>query len=99
GLLAELGPERGQALVRRRRLQRPPGPPFLARIVDVVVGGVDLVRARPRVPARPVLPAEPADVHLPEVVFGLAMRDPVGHQLANTAGPGDPVGAESSGDE
>ena len=43
--------------------------------------------------------AEPADVHLPHVVLGLAVHDPVGHHLADAPGTGDPVRAEPGGDE
>src|SRR4249919_3786479 len=64
GLLTELGAELGQASVRRRHLERPARLPFLAGIVDVVVRRVDLVRALACIAPRPVLPAEPADVHL-----------------------------------
>ncbi len=93
-LLAEHGAERPQARVRRRHLQGPAGRALLARIVDVVVRRVDLVGACGRVPARPVLRAEPADVHLPEVPGRLAVHDPVGQHHADAAGAGDPVRAE-----
>ena len=82
-LLAELRPEVGEPRVRRRRLERPSRLPLLARIVDVVVRRVDLDGPLARVVPRPVLRAEPADVHLPQVVLRLAVHDPVRHDLAD----------------
>ena len=47
--------------------QRPPRLALVARVLDVVVGRVDLERARERVLAARVVPAETARVHLPRV--------------------------------
>ena len=42
--------------------------------------------------------AEAADVHVPQVVLGLAVDDPLGHHLADAAGTGETVRAEAGGD-
>ena len=98
-LLAELGAELVVAAVRGRRLQRPPGPPLVVRVHDVVVGAVDLVGAGEAVAAAAVLRPEAADVHLPQVHRRLPTDDPLGHHLAHPTGAGDAVGAEAGGDE
>ena len=43
--------------------------------------------------------AEVADVHFPDVVAGLTVKDPMRHHLTDAARPGQPVGAEAGGDE
>ena len=98
-LLAELGPELAVARVSGRRLQRPPGAPFVVRVHDVVVRAVDLVGAGEAVAAAAVLRSEAPDVHLPQVHRRLASGDPFGHHLADPTGAGDAVGAEAGGDE
>ena len=92
-------PSSMMAAVRGRRLQRPPGAPFVVRVHDVVVRAVDLVGAGEAVPAAAVLRSEASHVHLPQVHRRLPPDDPLGHHLADTAGAGDAVGTEAGGDE
>jgi hypothetical protein len=97
-LLPEGGAELLEPGVRRREAERPAGLPLLARVLDVVVGGVDLDRARERVLAARVVAAEAPRVHLPHVETRNALDDPLGDQLAHPAGAGEAVGAEARGD-
>ena len=98
-LLAELGSEVRKASVRGGHLQGPSRPSLLARVVDVVVGGVDLGRPVPRVGPAAVVPPESPEVHLPHVELGTAARDPLSHHLAHAPSSGDAVRAEPGGDE
>ncbi len=98
GLLPEGGAEFLQPGVGRRESERPAGLPLLARVLDVVVGGVDLDRAREGVLTARVVAAEAPRVHLPCVETGNALDDPLGDQLAHPAGAGEAVGAEARGD-
>src|SRR5438874_1365696 len=63
--------------------KRPGGLPLLVWVVNVVVRGVDLHRARQRVGAASVLATEPAQVHLPEIESRFAVDDPLGHRLSH----------------
>src|SRR5205807_1837763 len=81
-------------LVRARDPQRPPRPPLVARVADVVVGLVHLARPLERVTRRAVVGTKPADVHLPHVERRLAAQDPLRHHAPDPAGPGETVGAE-----
>ena len=72
---------------------------LLVRVVDVVVGRVDLDRPGQRVGLGAVGRPEPPDVHLPEVELGLALHDPGGHLPTDPARPGDAVRAEAGRDE
>ena len=99
GLLAERRAQAVQDLVGRRGPQRAAGEALLVRVVDVVVRGVDLGRARQRVRLRSIRGAEAADVHLPQVELGLAVDDPGRHLAPDPPGAGDPVGAEAGGHE
>ncbi len=94
-LLPEGGTELEQARVGRRDAQRTPRLALLPGVVDVVVLRVHLGRPREGVALRAVVPAEAADVHVPEVVLRLAVDDPLGHDLADAAGAGEPVRAEA----
>ncbi len=99
GLLAELGPERLEARVGGRDLERAARLVVLARVLHVVVLRVDLVGARERIPAAPIVRAEPPDVHLRQVHRGLAVDDPFGGGPADTGATGDAVGAEAGSHE
>ena len=90
---------RGVPAVGGREAQRPPGLALVVGVLDVVVGLVDLARAGGRVARRAVVLAEAPDVHAPEVERRLAADDPLGHHLADAAGAGQPVRAESGGHE
>ena len=97
-LLPELGVVGHVPRVGRGDAQRPPREAFLARVLDVVVGLVVLHDPGEGVRRRPVLRAEPAHVHLPEVVLGVTVEDPSGHRLAHAPGPCDAVRAEPGSD-
>ncbi len=98
GLLPECGAELLQSLVRRRDAQRAPGRPLVARVLDVVVRLVDLLRASERVLAAAIGTAEAPRVHVPDVERRRALDDPLGDELAHPAGSGEPVRAEAGGD-
>src|ERR687897_368212 len=51
----------------------PPRRALVVRVLDVVVGLVDPARRIERVPRRAVVPAEAADVHVPDVQRRLAL--------------------------
>ncbi len=89
-LLAEGGAELGEPRVGRREPQRPPGLPLVARVLHVVVGLVDLERARERVAARAVGAAEAARVHVPGVERRRALDDPLGDELPIPPAPASP---------
>ena len=97
-LLAEGGAELGQACVGRRDSQRPPGLSLVAGVAHVVVGRVDLDRARERVGPRAVRRAEAARVHLPDVERRHPLGDPLRDELAHPARAREPVRAEARGD-
>ena len=99
GLLAEGGAVLPVPVVDRGDAQRPPRLALVARVLDVVVGLVDLARALERVGGRAVVLAEAPHVHLPHVERRLALGDPLRHQLAHPARAREPVGAEAGGDE
>ena len=69
----------------------------MARVLDVVVGGVDLERARERVCLARVRGAEAAGVHLPDVEARNALHDPLGDELPHPARAGEAVRAEAGG--
>src|SRR5205807_6567543 len=94
GLLAECATELGEARVGRGDTQRTAGLALLVRVVDVVVGGIDLGRASQGVAARAVLRSEAADVHGPQVELGFAGDDPLRHLASHAAGAGDAMGRE-----
>ena len=98
GLLAEARAVRGVPRIGRRDPQGPPRKALLAGVADVVVGRVHLGRAGERVRLGAVLAAEAADVHVPEVPLRLAVDDPLRHDLADPARPGQAVRAEPRGD-
>jgi len=99
GFFAEDGTQLGESRVCGRQAQRPASLAFFVRIVDVVVGRVDLGGPSEREGLAPVLAAEPANVHLPQVELRLALDDPVGDLPADATGAGDPVGAQPGRDE
>ncbi len=66
----------------------------MARVLDVVVGRVDLAGPSQRVLAADVVTAEPARVHLPGVEVGAAVDDPFRDQPAHAARAREAVGAE-----
>ena len=68
----------------------------MARVLDVVVGRIDLIGARQRVLATDVGATEPPGVHLPRVEPGAAFDDPFRDQAAHAAGAGEAMGAEAS---
>src|SRR5438270_9370600 len=68
----------------------------MARVLDVVVGRIDLVGARQRVLATHVGATEAPGVHLPRVEPGAAFDDPYRDQAAHAAGAREAVGAETS---
>src|SRR3954447_15432799 len=84
--LTELGTVPAVPAIRRTRAQWPTGHPLPAGIGDVVVGLVVLLGAREGVAGRAPLAAEPVDVHVPDVEARLALDDPLGHHLADSAG-------------
>ena len=69
----------------------------MTRVLHVVVGRVDLDRARERVVEVRVLGAEAARVHLPHVERGDALHEPLRDELAHAAGAGEAVRAEAGG--
>src|SRR5204862_44176 len=71
---------------------------LLVRIVDIVVGGVDLGRAGQRVVAASIRRTEPADVHLTEVELRLTIDDPARDLAPDPARSRDAVRAESGRD-
>jgi len=77
-----------------REAKRPAGLAFVAGVLDVVVGGIDLGRALEGVAAALELRAETTRVHLPGVEPRMALDDPLGHEPAHAARAGDAVGAE-----
>ncbi len=101
-LPARLLPERRAELleprVGRREPERPAGEPLLARVLDVVVGRIDLVRARERVVAAAVMRAEAARVHLPDVEARDSLDDPLGDEPTHPARAGEAVRAEAGRD-
>src|SRR5207247_1578141 len=100
GLLPERGSEGAEAVVRRRHAERPAGLALLVRVVDVVVGRVDLRRPGEGPLARPpVLAGEAADVHVPQVELWLPVDDPAGDLSPASTCASDPVGTEAGGDE
>ena len=99
GLLAERGVVVAMPGVGGRDAQRAAGLTLVVRVADVVVGLVRLADPRVRVGGGAVLRPEPAHVHVPEVERGLAVRDPLGHHLADPAGARQAVGAEPGCDE
>src|SRR6185503_8213089 len=94
-LLPEGRAELLEPRVGRREPERPPGEPLLARILDVVVRRVDLVRARQGVVAAPVMRPEPARIHLPDVEARDSLHDPFGDQAAHPARARKTMCAES----
>ena len=97
GLLAERGAQLLELRVGGGEPQRPSGLPLVARVLDVVVGRVDLCGPCQRVlPAR-VVAAEAARVHLPHVEARQPLHDPLGHQPPHAARTRQPVGAEAGG--
>ena len=70
----------------------------MTRILDVVVGRVDLGRAHQRVFAALVVAPEATRIHLPDVEARQALHDPLGEQPAHPAGPREPVSAETGRD-
>ena len=98
-LLPEVGLVLAVPAIGRRYPQRPPRLALVVGVADVVVGLVGLLHPGVRVGGRAVLRAEAADVHVPEVQAGLALGDPLGHDLADPARAGEPVRAEAGGDE
>ena len=99
GLLAERRSELDEARIGRGQAERPTGLPLLVRVVDVVVGRVDLDGPGQGVGLAAVLGAEATDVHLPEVELGLAVDDPGRDLPPDPPGAGDSVGAEPGRDE
>src|SRR5918994_1470488 len=99
GLLAEGGTVLAVPGVGRRGPQRPPRPPLVVGVADVVVGLVGLLDPRVGVGGGAVLGAEAADVHVPEVEARPALREPPGADFSQPARPGEPVGAEAGADE
>ena len=65
--------------------------PLVAGVPDVVVGRVDLDRARERVAAAAVGRAEASRVHLPDVEARHAVEDPLGDELPHPTGPREAV--------
>ena len=98
GLLAERRPELLQPRVRGRGSERPPRLALVARVLDVVVGRIDLGRAGDRVGTARVRGAEAARVHVPDVEARRPLDDPLGDELPHPAGAGEAVGAEAGGD-
>src|SRR6266849_9562812 len=98
GFLAEAGAELGQARIGGRKAERTSGLAFLVRIVNIVIGRVDLDSARQCVVGAAIGIAETAKVHLPEIETGLAVDDPFRHSAAAATGSGDPVGTEARRD-
>src|SRR5215210_5586050 len=92
--LAEGCAELLEPWVRGGEAQRPARLSLVARILDVVVGRVDLDGAGQRVVAAGVVAAEAARVHLPDVEARDAFDDPLGDELPHSAGAGEPVRAE-----
>jgi hypothetical protein len=66
-------------------------------VLDVVVGLVDLPRARERVLAAAVGEPEPARVHVPHVERRRPFDDPLGDELPHATGAGEAVCAEAGG--
>ena len=97
-LLAKRRAHISQARIDRRDAKRPAGASFMARIFDVVVRRVHLVRASKRVVAAQVGPAETTRVHLPRVKARLSIHDPFRDQAAHSACPCEPVGAKTCRD-
>ena len=98
GLLAERGSELLQPRIRRRHAERAPRGALVARVLDVVVGLVDLLRARQRVRLAAVGGAEAPRVHVPDVEGGRALDDPLGDELPHPAGARQSVRAEAGRD-
>ena len=97
-LLPEDGTELGEPRIGGGDPQGPPGAPLVPRVLHVVVGLVDLLRACERVRLRAVGRAETARVHVPHVERRGALDDPLGDELPHAARPGEPVGAEARRD-
>ena len=93
-LLAEGRAELDEAGIRRRDAQRPARLALVTRVLDVVVGLVDLLRPRDRVLPALVGGAEAARVHVPDVERRRPLDDPLGDELPHPARAGEPVGAE-----
>src|SRR6202022_2410360 len=94
GFLAEAGAELGQARIGGREAKRPSRLAFLVRIVNVIVGRVDLDGAGQGVVPVAIGIAEAPKVHLPEIEAGLAIDDPFRHRPAHATRTGDAMGAE-----
>src|SRR5688572_22305012 len=86
-------------VVRRRDPQRTARLLLLTRVLDVVVLRQRLVGSGERVALAAVVPAEPTDVHVPEVPLGLAVDNPLGQHLPDASCAGKPMCAEACGDE
>src|SRR5439155_23711464 len=97
-LFTETGAELVEPRVGRGEAQRPARLPLLVRVVDVVVRRVDLEGSAEGIGLTPILTAEPAQVHLPQVQARLAIDDPFGHRCAHPSGTGDPMGTEARRD-
>src|ERR1019366_2714897 len=93
-LFTKGAPERFEALVGRGDSKRPSRLALVSRILDVVVRGVDLMSADPRVVAAAVLGAEASRVHLPGVESRRTVDDPFGQELSHPTRTGDTVRAE-----
>ena len=89
--LAELRAEAGELVVERALplVARPEG--FVGRVMLVVVIVVHLARLLGDEAGVTVIRAEAANVHLVQVERRLAVDDPLGHHLADTARSGDAV--------
>ena len=98
GLLAECRPHVHEARIDGRNAQRPAGGAFMARVLDVVVGRVDLACALERVLAARVRAAEAAGVHLPCIQPRLPVDDPFRDEAAHAARSGKAVSAKSGRD-
>src|SRR5207237_7548121 len=97
-LLAEAGAELGQAPVGGGDPERPSRLALLVRIVDVVVGRVNLNGPDQRIVPIAIGVAEPPQVHLPDVETGLTLDDPFRHCPANAPRPRAPAGAGAGRD-
>src|SRR5438128_1555839 len=89
-LFTEAGAEFREPRVGRGEAQRPARLALLVRVVDVVVRRVDLDGSVEAIGLTPILTAESAQVHFPQVEARLAIDDPLCHRGAHPAGPGDP---------
>ena len=85
-----------QLMVRRREAQVAHALAFLVGIVNVVIFGVGLNRARPCVFHAVVVGAKAAHIQAPHIPFGMSVHNPLGHNLANATSSGQPVCTECS---